>query len=393
MEGLGFRLSDKQKKLLKKVETACKKIRPYEEKTWISKTFNDQRIKIFGRAGLLGLPIDKEYGGLGVDALTNSLCLQRIGQEGSALRTFLSVHINIGQYPINKWGTHEQKKQYLPRTTKGRMLAGFALTEPEAGSDPSGLKTRFTKKGQYYVLNGVKTWIGNATKGDVFVTFAKDGRGRISAFIVEKDFQGFSSKEITNKMGYHNSDHGTITFKNCRVPRENMLGPLGRGLSVAYTTLINGRLSVASGSIGVMQDCLNECIAYSKKRKQWGSAIAKKQLVQEHLTHMAVNMETARGLVNRAAMVKTEFDKQYKNRSLRDQADKFTSMAKLYCTNASFDTANRAVQIFGSRGYTFTNRVARHFVDERATMIYEGTNEIHYQKIALHYLGKKYSSF
>ncbi len=380
--------------MLEEVDAACQKIRESEGRTWLNEEFNYDRVKVFKEAGLLGLPIAEEYGGRGIDPVTNALALMRIGQEGAALRTFFSVHVNIGQFTIHLWGDEEQKQKYLSKTAKGDLLAGFALTEPNAGSDPGSMETTFTRDGDHYVLNGVKTWIGNGSVGDVFSLFAKDeDSGRISAFIVESDFNGFSAEPISHKMGYRNSNHGTITLENCRVPVENLLGEEGNGLTAAYTTLINGRLSVAAGSVGVIHDCLQESLEYAKSREQWGEKIGNKQLVQRHIAEMVVARDTSRQSVLHAAEQCKHYYADRNTRDMRDQADYAASVAKAHATEAAFDAADRAVQVFGSKGYTFENRVARHFVDERATRIYEGTTDIHRLKLAMTHLGKDYAAF
>lgn len=387
-------LTADQQELLEEVDTACQKIRESETKTWLDGEFNRDRIDVFAEAGLLGLPIDEQYGGRGVDAVTNALALMRVGMEGAALRTFFSVHVNIGQFTIHLWGDEDQKERYLHKTTSGDMLAGFALTEPEHGSNPSGMETTFEKSGDTYTLNGEKTWIGNGSKGDVFSLFATDAdTGDISAFIVESDWDGFDAEPIEEKMGYRNSNHGTITLDNVEVPAANRMGPEGKGLTAAYNTLLNGRLSVAAGSVGVIHDCLQEAKAYAQDREQWGEEIGKKQLVQRHLGHMAVQRGTARDSVLRAADATASFFADRDNQEKRDRAEKLTSIAKLHATESAFDAADRAVQVFGSKGYTFENRVARHFVDERATRIYEGTSDIHLLKLASMELGEEFKAF
>ncbi len=349
---------------------------------------------MFGDADLLGLPIDERYGGRGVDAVTNALALMRVGMEGAALRTFFSVHVNIGQFTIHLWGDDDQKERYLPRTTSGEMLAGFALTEPGHGSDPASMETTFRKEGDEYILNGEKTWIGNGSEGDVFSLFAADAdTGQISAFIVESDFDGFSAEPIEDKMGYRNSNHGTIHLDECAVPAHNLLGEEGDGLTAAYTTLLNGRLSVAAGSVGVIHDCLQEAKQYAREREQWGEKIGKKQLVQRQIGHMAAKRESARETVLQAAHAADAYFSDQSDRAKRDDAEYLTSAAKLHATEAAFDAADRAVQVFGSKGYTFDNRVARHFVDERATRIYEGTSDIHLLKLAFMELGDDYKAF
>jgi len=409
---MNFEVSDEQKNFLEQVDQACKFIRDHETKCYLEEKSNDMIVPAFGKIGMLGCPVSKKYGGLGYDILTYVFALERIGREGNSLRTFFSAHVSIGQMVLQNWGNEEQKKQYLPNTTSGKSIMAFGLTEPDAGSDPGSLTTKFEESGDNFILNGKKHWVGNGTIAKVMTTYARGPDKRISAFIVDTDSKGFQAQEMKNKMGLLSIKNAEITFENCVVPKKNLLGTKGKGLSIAYSALIDGRLSVAAGAIGVMKDCLDESIAYSKKREQHGSALAKKQLIQEHLSSMILNVESSRWLVYRAAMARQKLheyvenlkekdpnwqeqlnrqDKEYS--ALRTKADRLTAIAKLHSTNAAFDSANRAVQIFGSFGYQKTTRVARHFLDSRAIIIYEGANEVLKLKIASLELGDKYQAY
>src|SRR3989344_2255068 len=381
-------LNKDEEKILEKVDKACNEIRKSEEETYLKGIFNKERIRIFQKYDLLGIPIEKKYGGLGASLLTYVLALERIGQEGSTLRTFFSVHVSIGQLTLQQFGNEEQKKKYLRKTTKGKMMMGFALTEPEAGSDPTSMTTSFIENGNHFILNGKKKWIGHATIGDLFTTYAKDKKGVISAFLVENDSAGFSSKRQEPTLGLRNHDVGEINFKNCKIPKSNLLGERGKGLHIAYYTLLNGRLSVAAGSVGVMQDCLKESVDYSRKRIMHKKPIGKHQLIQRHIAKISTNLEAARWLTIHAALAKMAYIEN-NTRETRAYADAMITKAKYFTTNVSFDAADRAVQIHGGNGYDLKSRVARHFLDERVTRIYEGTNEILEQKIAVDVLGKE----
>ncbi|HEX5893068.1 MAG TPA: acyl-CoA dehydrogenase family protein [Nitrososphaeraceae archaeon] len=418
---MAFDLSNQQKRFLKEVDSVCKTIRPYEEECYLEEKFNDKVISEFAKIGMLGCPISRKYGGLGYDILTYILAIERIGQEGSSMRTFFSAHTSLGQMTLQNWATEEQKKEYLSKTTNGTSVMAFALTEPAAGSDPSSMTTKFEDKdGEYYLLNGEKHWIGNGTFADIIIVFAKEDKandsssnGRVSAFIVDRNScPGLRVQEMKNKLGLLTVQNAEIYFENCLIPKKNLVGSKGKGLHVAYSGLIDGRLSVAAGSLGVMQDCLEESIIYSKRRQQHGSVLAKKQLIQEHIAIMAANIESSKWLIYRAAIARQELhdyvehlktiedkwqsklnnsNEQYS--SLRKETDRLSTIAKFYVTNATFDTSNRAVQIFGGLGYRKTTRVARHFLDSRAIIIYEGTNEILELKIASMILGKNYKTY
>ncbi|MGI0102484.1 MAG: acyl-CoA dehydrogenase family protein [Nitrosotalea sp.] len=409
---MNFEVSEEQKNFLKQVDHACKTIREHETKCYLEEESNDMIVPLFGKIGMLGCPISKKHGGLGYDILTYVFALERIGREGNSLRTFFSAHTSIGQMVLQNWGNEEQKKRYLPDTTSGKSIMAFGLTEPDAGSDPGSMTTKFEESGDNFILNGKKHWVGNGTIAKVMTVYARGPDRRISAFIVDTDSKGFHAQEMKNKMGLLSIKNAEITFENCVIPKKNLLGTKGKGLSIAYSALIDGRLSVAAGAIGVMKDCLDESIIYSQKREQHGSALAKKQLIQEHLSAMILNVESSRWLVYRAAMARQKLHDYVENLKendsnwqeqlnredqeysmLREKADRLAAIAKLHSTNAAFDSANRAVQIFGSFAYQKTNRVARHFLDSRAIIIYEGANEVLKLKIASLELGDKYQAY
>jgi len=393
---MNFEVSDEQRFVLDEVDRACRELRPLEDEAYLAGRFNDHLTPIFRKAQLLGLPISRRYGeGQGADVLTYALALERIGQEGTGVRTFLSGHISLGQVTVQKWASEEQKQRYLPPATRGEKVMCFGLTEPTAGSDPSSLRTTFEEKGNYFVLNGSKAWISNGSIADVAIIFAypKGKREGMCAFIVEKSFEGYSSQQQKHKLGMPTSDTGSIFLDNCRVPRENLMGPAGKGLSIAYSGLMSGRLSVAAGCLGVIEDCINEAVAFSKQRIQHGKPIAKHQLVQRHIGEMSTNLEAAKNVVYKAALLKQKSDSDPEDKDLRDYADVMIAKAKYFASNASFDAADRTVQILGSSGYSFETRAPRHLVDTRVCRIYEGTDEIMVQKIAVSLLGTEYEAY
>lgn len=409
-----FDLSEDQKTFLKEIDGICKLLREEEEKSYLKDSLNEKLIPLFNKIGMLGCPISKEYGGLGYDILSYLLSLERIGEEGSSMRTFFSCHTSIGQMILQNWGTDEQKQKFLPNTTKGTDIMAFALTEPNAGSDPSLIETKFEERGDQFILSGKKHWVGNGTFAKTITTYAKEKGSdkKISAFIIDLNSPAIRIKEIKNKVGLLTVKNAIIEFNNCKIPKENLLGLSGNGLSIAFSALIDGRLSVAAGALGVMKDCLNETIRYSKIRSQHGTVLAKKQLVQQHISKIIVALESTKWLVYKAATIRQQLQiyleslksedkgwifkinrKNKKYSDLRNECDRFSAIAKYYATNASVDVANRSVQIFGSEGYKKTSRVARHFLDSRATTIYEGANEVLELKIASEILGNEYRAY
>src|SRR5213596_3911472 len=336
---MNFDVSDEQRLVLDEVDRACRELRPFEDEAYLAGRFNEHLAPIFKKAQLLGLPISRMYGeGQGADVLTYALALERIGREGTGVRTFLSGHVSLGQVTIQKWASEEQKQRYLPPATRGEKTMCFGLTEPTAGSDPSSLRTTFEDRGSYYLLNGSKAWISNGSIADVAVVFAypKGKRDGICAFIVEKDFEGYSAQQQKHKLGMPTSDTGSIFLDNCRVPKENLLGPPGKGLSVAYSGLMSGRLSVAAGCLGVIEDCITEAVNYSKQRIQHGKPIGKHQLVQRHIGIISTNLEAAKWLVLRAAYLKEKYEENPKDGQSRDAADLEIAKAKYFAANASF---------------------------------------------------------
>jgi alkylation response protein AidB-like acyl-CoA dehydrogenase len=393
---MNFEISDEQRLVLDEVDRACRELRPYEDEAYLSGRFNEHLAPIFKKAQLLGLPISRRYGeGQGADVLTYALALERVGREGTGVRTFLSGHVSLGQVTVQKWANEEQKERYLPPATRGEKIMCFGLTEPTAGSDPASLRTTFEDKGNYFLLNGSKAWISNGSIADVSVIFAypKGKREGMCAFIVERGFEGYSSQQQKHKLGMPTSDTGSIFLDNCRVPKENLMGPVGKGLNIAYSGLMSGRLSVAAGCLGVIEDCIDEAVSYARARFQHGKPIGKHQLIQRHIGDMSTNLEAAKNLVYKASLLKQQSDSHPEDKDLRDSADIMIAKAKYFASNASFEAADRTVQIFGSSGYSFETRAPRHLVDTRVCRIYEGTDEIMVQKIAVSLLGSGFEAY
>jgi alkylation response protein AidB-like acyl-CoA dehydrogenase len=379
---------------LQDVDEFCKELRPIEEVCYVEHKPNDQLIPLGRKYNLLGIPVREEYGGRGADAVAYTRALDRIGMEGTGIRTFFSGHISIGEVPIQMWGNEEQRRRYLPAATKGEKILAFGLTEPEAGSNPLEMKMSYEGKGGQYILNGVKYLISNAGIAHTIVTFAyPKGGGRISAFIVDTDNDGILRQDLTTKLGMPTTNTALFELDDYPVPRENLLGQEGDGFKIAMSTLMSGRLSVAAGCLGVIADCLVEAVKFSKEREQHGKPIARHQLVQEHIAMIRTELDAARCLVYKSARAKRAYDSDPTNGVVREYADRLIAEGKLYASNAAWDAADRAVQVFGGRGYSYMFRPGRHLQDVRVCRLYEGTDEIMKLKIASAVLGKEYEAY
>jgi alkylation response protein AidB-like acyl-CoA dehydrogenase len=319
----------------------------------------------------------------------------RIGREGSGLRTLFSAHSSIGQYPISRFGSEEQKQRYLPGSARGEKIMAFGLTEPEAGSNPLEMKTTYRRDGNKFILNGIKYLISNGGIAQTIVVFAyPEGKmDRVSAFIVDTDGSGIEREDLAAKIGLPTCNTAMFQLTDYAVPVENLLGREGDGFRIAMATLVSGRLSVASGCLGVIEDCLQEVVQYAKERQQHGKAIARHQLVQEHIAEIEMARQTTEAIVGCAVEAKATSDHEPGNKELSERADLLVAKAKYYASNAACQAADRAIQVFGGRGYSELFRPARHWQDVRVCRIYEGTDEILKLKIAASVLGKEYAAF
>jgi alkylation response protein AidB-like acyl-CoA dehydrogenase len=389
-------------KLAADVEAFCQEVRPAEELAYAERQFNEQVVPLAKKHNILGMNIREEYGGRGADAMSYFKALVRIGREGTTVRTFFSGHLSIGAYPIQTWGSDAVKKKYLPAAAKGEKVLAFGLTEPEAGSNPRQMTTTFQKKGDQYVLNGVKYLISNGGIADAIVVFGypadmaeDDPNRRISAFVVDTAAKGFEAESFSPnaKMGMPTSNTAMFEMHDVVVPAENMLGAPGDGFRVAMGTLVSGRLSVAAGCLGVIEDCLAEATEYAKTRNQHGKEIARHQLVQEHIAHIEIDRVASEALLFRAVEAKAKSEASAGDKELLRQADLLAAQAKFFATNAAWDAADRTVQVWGGKGWSTLYRPARHLTDVRVCRIYEGTDEILKLKIAAAVLGKEWEAF
>jgi len=384
-----------QRRLLADVNSFCEELREHEEMCYVEHRFNHHLLPLAQKYDILGMPVPVEYGGRGADTVTYAKALVRIGQEGTGVRTFFSGHTSIGQYPIMTWGSEDLKRRYLPPSCKGEKILAFGLTEPDAGSNPLEMTTTYEKQGDHYLLNGTKYLISNAGIASSVVVFGypKAG-GRISAFVVDTDRPGINREDLLAKVGMPTANTGMFELVDYQAPLANLLGPEGDGFRIAMGTLVSGRLSVAAGCLGVIEDCLIESIRYAKERSQHGKAIGKHQLVQEHLAEIEMARLASDALVTMAAEAKDASQADPQNAELKANAEMLAAKAKLYVTNAAWKAADHAVQIFGGRGWSTLYRPGRHLMDTRVCRIYEGTDEILKLKIASALLGgKEYEAF
>lgn len=344
--------------------------------------FPTEAIKKLGEMGLMGIPYPKKYGGAGLDALSYAIAVEELSRVDGGSGVILSAHVSLGSYPIMAYGTEEQKKKYLVPLAKGEKIGAFGLTEPNAGSDAGGTETTAVLQGDHYILNGEKIFITNAPKADTYVIFAVTtpgiGTKGISAFIVEKGWEGFTFGDHYDKLGIRSSSTAQLLFNDVKVPKENLLGKEGEGFKIAMSTLDGGRIGIASQALGIAQGAYEHALEYAKEREQFGKPIAHQQVISFKLADMATKLRAARLLVYTAAELK-EAHIPYGMES---------AMAKQYASDICLEVVNDALQIFGGTGYLKGMEVERAYRDAKICTIYEGTNEIQRLVIASHIIGK-----
>ena len=333
--------------------------------------FDRELASMLGEMGYLGAPVSEEWGGRSLDYLSYALIVEQVGRVDSSARTVVSVQTSLVAGSIERWGTEEQKQEWLPRLCTGEALGCFALTEPDAGSDPASMRTRAKKTDSGWTITGNKMWISMGNVAELALVFAqtdpdKKHRG-LACFLVPTANEGYSAQEIHGKLGLRSSDTAEISLDEVKVPDDALLGEVGDGFKVAMSSLDNGRYSVAAGCVGICDGCVDASVAYAKERKQFGVPIASFQLVQELIADMIVKRDAARLLVYRAG--------ELKDRGERNTIE--TSIAKYYATEAAVECANAAIQVHGGSGYVDDYPVERYLRDARVTTLYEGTSQIH----------------
>lgn len=334
--------------------------------------------------GLMGVCIPEKYGGSGMDYNSLAIVCEELERGDTAFRTAVSVHIGLNSLSLLQWGNEAQKEKYLIPQAKGEKIGAFGLTEPAAGSDVAALETTAVKQGDHYILNGQKSWISLCDIADHFLVFAYTGdknlkHKSISAFIVERNWEGFSSIATKGKLGIRAGNTGELFFEDVKVPAENLLGEEGEGFKIAMGSLDNGRFTVAAGAVGQIMACLEASVSYAEVRETFGKPIAEHQLVQQMIANMEAGFQMSKLLVYRAGELKNEG-----KRNTRE-----TSLAKWQACDFANQAADDAVQIHGANGYSDEYPVERYLRNSKAPVIYEGTREIHTIMQAEYVLGKR----
>ena len=337
--------------------------------------FPDNLVKKMGDLGFMGIMVDPEFGGSGMDTLSYVLIIEELSKIDASASVIASVNNSLVCYGIEKFGNKKQKNKYLTKLSTGEWIGAFCLSEPEAGSDATSQTTLAVDKGDHYIINGTKNWITNGSRSQVYIVIAQTNKSKghkgINAFIVERNTPGFHIGPKENKLGIRGSDTHTLQFNNVKVPKENRIGEDGFGFKFAMKTLSGGRIGIAAQALGIASGAYELALKYSKERKAFGKEISKHQAISFKLAEMATDIEAARLLVYKAA---TEKDNNL-------NYDKSSAMAKLYASKVAMQHTVEAVQIHGGNGFVKDYHVERMMRDAKVTQIYEGTSEI--QKIVI----------
>ena len=368
---MNFNLTEEQELIQQNArEFALEYVEPVAAELDKTERYPKELVEKMVELDFMGICYPAEYGGAGADYLSYILVLEQICRSCASTGIIYSAHVSLASFPIYNWGSEELKQKYLAPMCKGEKLGAFALTEPGAGTDAGSGQCTAVLDGNEYVLNGTKCFITNGGVADTYIVFALTdptaGVKGISAFVVEAGLPGFEIGKHEDKMGIRGSQTTELIFKNCRIPKANLIGKEGKGFGIAMATLDGGRIGVATQALGIAQAALDEAVKFAKERVQFGKPIATKQAIQWMLAEMATQLDAARLLVYRAAMLKEE-GKPY---------TKEAAMAKMFASEASDWICNKAIQIHGGYGYIKDFKVERLYRDSKITTIYEGTNEV-----------------
>ena len=368
---MDFELTREQQLVQQMVrEFAVNEVKPIAAEIDETERFPMENVQKMAKLGMMGIPFSKEVGGAGGDVLSYIIAVEELSKVCATTGVILSAHTSLCASVINEHGTPVQKEKYLADLCSGKKIGAFGLTEPGAGTDAAGQQTTAVLDGDHYVLNGSKIFITNGGVAETFIIFAmtdkSQGTRGISAFIVEKDFPGFSIGKLENKMGIRASSTTELIMEDCIVPKENLIGKEGKGFGIAMKTLDGGRIGIAAQALGIAEGAFEEAIAYMKERKQFGKPLYTKQGLQWYMAEMDVKIEAAKQLVYKAAMRKQN-GQPYSIDAAR---------AKLFAAEVAMDVTTKVVQIFGGYGYTKEYPVERMMRDAKITEIYEGTSEV-----------------
>lgn len=380
---MNFQLTKEQEFVRKMVrEFATNEVEPLAAEIDQEHRFPTETVEKMAKYGMLGVPFPTEYEGAGADHISYAITVEELSRVCASTGVICSAHTSLCCWPIFNWGTEEQRKKYLPDLLSGRKLGAFGLTEPNAGTDAAGQQTRAVDMGDHWLLNGAKVFITNGGYAETFVVMAMTDKSKgnhgISAFIVEKEDEGFSIGKTEDKMGICASSTTELIFQNCKIPKDRLLGEVGQGFKVAMSTLDGGRIGIASQALGIAQGAFDVTIEYMKARKQFGKKLSQMQALQFEVAEMATRIEAARLLIYQAADMK---DKHlaYGPKS---------AMAKLFAAETAMYVTTKCVQLHGGYGYTKDYPVERMMRDAKITEIYEGTSEVQKIVIAASVLGK-----
>ena len=362
----------KQQQMVQSVirEFTKNEVEPIAAEVDAEERFPRETFEKMAEAQMLGLPFSRKYGGAGGDTVSYAICIEELSRHCATTGVMYSAHVSLGSNPINEFGTEAQKQKYLTALARGEKMGAFGLTEPNAGTDSAAQQTSAVLDGENYILNGTKVFITNGGEADIYIVFAmtdksKGNRG-ISAFIVEKDFPGFSIGKKEEKLGIRGSATTELIFDNCIVPGDNLLLAEGQGFKVAMKTLDGGRIGIAAQALGIAQGALDQSVEYMKSRIQFSKPIAAFQGLQWMVAEMGTAVDAARLLVYRAAF----------NKDHGLPYSKEAAMAKLFASETAMSVTTKAVQLHGGYGYTRDYPVERMMRDAKITEIYEGTSEV-----------------